>query len=183
VDVRRVVLSVEPHFVPGRKQRVVALMPRKRPDAARYLELALASEMRSCGWRIDVIDRQSHEEVGRRLSEASVFVSLGRREGFGLPAAEAIQAGCYVVGFAGVAGHEFMLEPYAQPVPEDDYLALANSVRRAIALCDEQPLRFAELMASARSAVMSRYSHERERVSVLDAFSGLDLLGSEAVGS
>ena len=49
----------------------------------------------------------SEAEVARDPSGVTVFLSLNKAEGFGLPPAEAIACGCRVVGFHGMAAREF----------------------------------------------------------------------------
>src|SRR5260370_41830022 len=107
--------------------RRLALMPRKRPDDARLLLRMLSARGSLDGWEIVVIENRSESETAELLRSCSVFLSFSSREGFGLPAAEAMACGCYVVGFDGIAGREFFRPEVPSPVADGDVLQFAQT--------------------------------------------------------
>ena len=54
------------------------------------------------------LSQLSHSDVLRHMSISSAFLSFGHPEGFGLPVAEALASGCFVIGYTGLAGREFL---------------------------------------------------------------------------
>lgn len=82
-------------FQPASKRSAIAYMPRKWPD--------LAGRLRSRFSAVDwvPIDGRTESDTAAVLASASVFLSLCRGEGFGLPPVEAMASGCLVCGFAG----------------------------------------------------------------------------------
>lgn len=163
---RRALPGYEPHLVPNiidaelftpaaNRVRRVAWMSRKRPVESTLLRRLLRSDPRSAGVELHDINQVSHEEVARVLGETSVFIALGgpEGEGFGLPAAEAMAAGCLVTGYAGGGGAELFDSPSAWRVPE---LATAELADRALELLDlpDQD----EVRRAGREWVRDRYN-------------------------
>ena len=60
----------------------------------------------SLPWEFTPLSQLSHSDVLRRMSilQHSFFAS----QGFGLPVAEALASGCFVIGYTGLAGREFL---------------------------------------------------------------------------
>ena len=102
-------------------------MPRKRREEVamiRHLVGLMRPDLAAVPWV--EIDAMTHEPIMEILATSAVFLSLQRFEGFGLPAIEAMAAGCLVAGFPGVA-----ISDYAQPdngwwAPDDDIEAAAS---------------------------------------------------------
>ena len=88
----------------GLPPRRLTLMPRKRREEADQILRLLGDRLD--GWEVVEIDRRPEAEVAGLLRESPIFLALGRQEGFGLPAAEAMASGCFVVGFSGFGGRE-----------------------------------------------------------------------------
>lgn len=153
-----------------RNGRVLCYMPRRgQADAEAVLQILRARGVLA-DWRIDPVHGVSEQEVARRLRRSTVFLSSTYQEGFGLPAAEAMACGNYVVGFHGFSGREFFDPDFSRPVPTGDLLALAHAteecLRREMAnpgWCFERGRRAAEF-------IRSTYSPKRERESVLEFF-------------
>jgi glycosyltransferase involved in cell wall biosynthesis len=90
-------------FKPGSKTRTLAYMPRRNDrDVLRILDLGRAN-----AFDLVPIHGVSLPRVAEMLSRAAIFLADGR-EGFGLPALEAMASGCVVVGFAAEGQADFM---------------------------------------------------------------------------
>ena len=111
----------------------VAWFSRKRPREAALLHRLLASDPRMAGVALHDITDETWPAVAEILGAATVFVALGHTEGFGLPVAEALAAGCLVTGYDGGGGLELFDAPGAWPVPEQRPLLLAEQVADLIA--------------------------------------------------
>ena len=96
-----------------------------------------------------------------------MFVALGHTEGFGLPLAEALAAGCLVAGYDGGGGRELFDAPGAWPVPEQRPLLLADRVADLVTRRAE----LRELADLNRSWVMERYSPEITTAALVAAVS------------
>ena len=138
--------------------RTIGYMPRRRDaDARQVLDLL---EIRGCtdNWEIVRIEGRAEEQTAAIFRTCSIFLSFSEREGFGMPPAEAMACGCYVVGFTGLAGREFFEPDICTPVEEGNVLAFAQAAERAMADFDKnsQAVRDRGLAASER--IRSRYS-------------------------
>ena len=99
-------LEVE-YVRPGKKKnRSVAYMPRKNPHDSNVVIALLDRYSGLDDWTFAPIDKLSHKDAISILQEASIFLSFGHPEGFGLPVAEAMACGCAVVGYSGLGGRE-----------------------------------------------------------------------------
>ena len=109
---------------------------------------------------------------------AGFTVVMSPWEGFGLPAAEAMACGNYVIGYHAFGGREFMRSEFSCPVGVGDVLAVASAVERTIEddSRDEDWCISRGLLAS--EFILKQYSTQRERESVVAAYS--DLLGGRS---
>jgi len=139
----------------GERTRSIAFMPRKRPQEAILLKRLLSVADATRDVELHELGGLSETEVAKVLSRTSVFVSLGLFEGFGMPVAEALSAGCLVVGYPAGGGTELFDAPGAFAVPDQRPLLLADEAVRALDLADADDLRRA-----ARQWVLDRYSGE-----------------------
>ena len=129
------------------------------------------------GWELVRLDGLRQTEFAAGLRSSRITLCLPYQEGFGLPAAEAMACGNYVIGFHGFGGREFMRPEFSCPVETGDVLAVAKAVERAIVedSADESWCVSRGKLASA--FVLDAYSRERERESVRAAYA--DLLAIE----
>ncbi len=135
----------------------IAWFPKKRPREGALLRRLLAGDP-----RLADVDRHELVDVERpvvaeRLGRATVFVSLGHSEGFGLPVAEALASECLVVGYDGGGGHELFEAPGAWVVPEQRPLLLLEAVVEAVRRGPERD----GLGAANRDWVLEAYSFAR----------------------
>ncbi len=107
----------------------VCYMPRKLPGHAAGIRARVARERPDVAW--EPIDGASEEDVAAAFRRSAVFLSTQDKEGFGLPAIEAMNCGCLVAGYAGTGRFP---HPYANP--ENGFWAPDRSMGRAAAqLC------------------------------------------------
>jgi Glycosyl transferases group 1 len=159
-------------FYPGATAtgRRVAVMPRRRPaDCAQVLHLL---RTRGClnTWEVVRIEGYSERETADAMRSCAIFLSFSEREGFGMPPAEAMACGCYVIGFTGMGGREFFDPAMSSPVEEGDILAFAKAAEKALLADDKEvhSMRTRALAASKR--ILSEYSPEHQRDDLLRFF-------------
>lgn len=135
--------------------RRMGLMPRKRPDDVRQVLRLLAARGSLDGWEVVFIEGHTESETAELLRSCAIFLSFSTQEGFGLPPAEAMASGCYVVGFPGLAGREYFHPAFSHPVEDGDVLAFAKGVAAALI---EDPTALANKGRAASDYVLRRYS-------------------------
>jgi glycosyltransferase involved in cell wall biosynthesis len=168
--------SVDPRlFFPGdpHHERSIAYMPRRGRDEARQVLGILHGRGALKGWEVMAIGGLCEREVGDRLRSAMIFLSFAYHEGFGLPAAEAMACGAYVIGFHGFGGREFFRPEFSSPIEPGDILGLARAVERVLARETLEPGSCAKLGAAAANFVATEYSPDRERRDVVDTYTAL----------
>jgi glycosyltransferase involved in cell wall biosynthesis len=174
VHIARVVVD-ERVFHPGERPpgRRLGYMPRRRATEQEQLLHMLRS--RGCleGWELVAIDGLTEAQTAAALRDCAVFLSFSEREGFGLPPAEAMASGAYVVGFTGLAGREYFDPSYCAPVAEADLLAFASAVEQALRQHEQEP---AELAAAGRAAakqILGRYHEDGLREDLVAFYDAL----------
>lgn len=165
-------------FVPRPKRRQIAYMPRRR--RADVLTAALLASRRPelAGWDWVPIDGMTVDEVAAVMGESAIFLSGAEREGFGLPGAEAMAAGCRLIGFTGHGQKEYMLPGLADVVAESDVLTMAGFIVDAALEFTEARAVFDERSAAARRLIVEHYGPDQARRALLAAFGSI--LASEA---
>lgn len=152
---RRIPYPIETDlFRPARERtRSIAFMPRKRPQEAMLLKRLLAVTPGAKDVELYELTGLSETEVAEVLGRTSVFIALGLFEGFGLPVAEALSAGCLVVGYPAGGGTELFEAPGTFAVPDQRPLLLVDEAVRLLDLPAADDLREA-----ARQWVVERHS-------------------------
>jgi len=158
---------------PVTKNLAVAFMPRKRREEAsiiRHLVGLMRPDLARVPWiKIDAV---SHERGLEILAECSVFLSLQRFEGLGLPALEAMAAGCLVAGFPGVALSDYAQHDNGWWAPDDDIEAAARAVCAALTTArDQTPVANARIAVGR--AIADRYSAAERDAALLDFFTDM----------
>ncbi len=167
-------------FVPREKRKLVALMRRKRHVEGE----AVMQLVRRCnvgGWDVAPIEQMDQSTVAEILGEAAIFLSFSSEEGFGLPPAEAMAAGCFVVGYTGDGGREFMDPSWCSPIDDQDIVAFASEVARIMGMWDADPDAIRRTAARGREFVSTTYSRDNLRSDLDVAFSSLTSPGSDAL--
>ena len=152
IDVARPVIDGEifhPSSAP--RENTFAFVPtRRRDEVNQILHIVRA---RGLGWQPRPLEGLTEAEMARALQRSALFLSLSDRDGFGLPPAEAMASGCYVVGYPGGGGDEFF---------DPDYCIPATSTAEVIAALEQATqLPESERRAAgerAAAAILGRYS-------------------------
>ncbi|ROH93290.1 FkbM family methyltransferase [Stagnimonas aquatica] len=156
--------------VAGSARAAIAYLPRKQPELARWLRAVwprVFPDLADVEW-IE-IDGLPHAQVLERLRQARYFVSLQHQEGLGLPALEAMAAGCLVLGFAGVGGQEYARPDNGLWVTDGDGPSLLDTLAAALRRERSEPGAF-DAMRRAGQQCVARYSPSAQDDALRQAF-------------
>jgi glycosyltransferase involved in cell wall biosynthesis len=145
--------------------RRLALMPRKRPRDAEQILRLLGDRLE--GWETLPIENANERQTAAMLRSAPIFLALGKREGFGLPAAEAMASGCYVVGFPGLGGRELFEPGFSTALEDGDVLAAAAAVAEQCSRYESRPQELLAAGIRARERICARWSPQSQREALL----------------
>jgi Glycosyl transferases group 1 len=148
-------------------RRRLAVMPRKRPDDVHQVLRLLAAHGSLDGWEVVTIEDRSEAQTAELLRSCAIFLSFSAYEGFGLPPAEAMACGCYVVGFPGLGGREYFDPSFSSPVEEGDVLAFAKAAAAALAA---DPVSRTERARAASRHILASYGLQGQRDDLLGFF-------------
>lgn len=135
---------------PAKRHRI-AYMPRKWRGFAERLRERVGQQVEWCP-----IHGLSEVATAAALAESTIFLHLGRREGFGLPPLEAMASGCLVCGFSGEGTTEFATADNGFWTAEGDFEACAGAVEQALALSADRDA--ARIRTRNGLATAERYS-------------------------
>lgn len=174
VQVARVVVD-ERVFHPGDGPagRRIGYMPRRRAEEQEQLLHILRARGVLDGWELVPIDAMTEAQTAEALRGCAIFLSFSEREGFGLPPAEAMASGAYVVGFTGLAGRDFFDPAHCAPVAEADLLAFAVAVEAALDRYRTDPGALAAAGAAASKHILAQYHEDGLRSDLLGFYDGL----------
>lgn len=168
-------LAIDPHkfAYTERKKLQLAYMPRRRFRDLEILEPLLKKAPALRDVEFVSIHQLTADEAAAKIREALFFMSFAEREGFGLPAAEAMATGAIVMGFTGVGGNEFFTPDVSFPVPEEDVSAFYETVTRVVTEYKTSPSRLDAMRRAASTSILSRYTVEAFQESTLRVFAKL----------
>lgn len=155
-------------------RRRIAFITSRRSIERHALLSTLMARGRLKGWEFVAIEGMSERAVADTLRGAAIFVSLSRLEGFGLPSAEAMACGCYVIGSAGQGGSEYFDPSYCRLI-EENLLALVLAVEDAAHAYDSDPAQFGSVGVRASEAILRRYRTDFLREDLRTVFGGLGI--------
>lgn len=167
-------------FRPTTKEKIIAFMPRRRHDDLAAVIQLLRRRPKLSGWRFEAIEGMSERQTADVLARAAIFLSGSDREGFGLPPAEAMAAGCHVVGFTGDGGREFMLPEFCTVVEDQDLVSFAAAVETIVDSLEQDRSALDVRTTGGRAFVCEAYSSEATRERLEEAFQILIRPGSPA---
>ena len=153
-------VSMKPDDFPYREEKepLITYMPRKRRAEAVQIVAALERRGRIGGYRLQALDDMPRHEISAWMQRSRFFLSLQKHESIGFPAAEAMAAGCIVVGYTGLGAREYFTPETGIPVTEDDTAGLVRALEEAVADYARDPARLDALRRHASAAINARYS-------------------------
>ena len=178
----RIVNAIEPIFRSDQNtQNYMHWMPRKNPLEVQSVLLGIqrAGMLHSQGWIGEALQGLSHAHVAEKLNRAKIFLSFGHPEGFGLPIAEAMASGCWVVGYSGGGGRELFRFGGSEQVPFGDWTAFVQALQRAFTLFADQPRETDLRLQRQALAVRSLYGRSQERATVEIAWQRIEEIFSQ----
>jgi hypothetical protein len=161
--------------LPGRK---IAVMPGRGRNLCTHVLSLLTMRGSLDGWEVADIDGLPQREVAEILRSAAIFLSFSEREGFGMPPAEAMACGCYVVGFTGLGGREFFYPGLCVPVEEGNVLALANMTEQAMSNFNMDASNIRKVALRASTIIRNEYSLEKQTRDIVSFLELLALRGT-----
>ena len=179
--VHRVPVEIEDRFRPLAKERRIALMPRRRREDLIGAVQLMRRSGRMDGWEFVLIDGMTQAQVAEELGRAAIFLFGAEREGFGLPGAEAMAAGCYVVGFTGDGAKEYMTPDCCSVVPDSDVVGMAEMALEAMREFDHDRGALQGRIDLGRTRVLARHGDERVRERLAAVFGDLTAPDSPAL--
>ena len=165
----RIVNSIEPLFTSELpKSSQMYWMPRKNEDHVQAVLLGLkrCALEHSQGWNGAPLSGLTHQKVADALNSARLFLSFGHPEGFGLPIAEAMASGCWVIGYSGGGGNELFRLGASNVVPFGDWHSFVSSIQTVFTRFHQQPREMELLLRRQALAVRTLYSIEEEAKSI-----------------
>lgn len=156
------------------KKRQIAYMPRKRQQEIAILMGCLKNNPAFAGWEFTKIENASPAELDRIFNESLIFLSFSYQEGFGLPPAEAMAAGCIVIGYTGVGGEEFFQSDVGLPILDGDIANFAATLEATVTEYAQTPARLDQLRLTAAEKIRTRYSLDNQRQSLLAAWASIE---------
>jgi hypothetical protein len=138
--------------------RSIAYLTSRRSGEREQLLHTLRARGALDGWELVEIHGRTETQTAELMRGSAVFLSFSDREGFGLPPAEAMASGCFVIGYSGRGGREFFDPEYCAPVPDSDILAFATTVEEVVGLYDKDRDLVVNAGRLASERVLARYS-------------------------
>jgi glycosyltransferase involved in cell wall biosynthesis len=153
------------------RPRRIAFIPRRRPQERQQLLQMLAARSVLDGWELVPIEGRTEQQTADLMRGSAIFLSFSERDGFGLPPAEAMACGCFVVGFTGGGGRDYFDPEYSTPVIGDgDMLAFARAVEEAIRRYDSNPDDLAKAGLLASDRILGRYQEDGLRSDLVSLY-------------
>jgi hypothetical protein len=172
--VQRVRISIDPqlfHLGQNVRPRRIAYMPRRGRDDARQVLAMLNGRGVLDDWSVVALDGLTHAEVADQLRTTRIFLAFTYQEGFGLPAAEAMACGNYVVGHHGFGGREFFRREFSAAIEAGDTLGFVRAVEEAVCNDREHIGWCSERGRKASDFILKEYSLAQEQEDVLTIYS------------
>lgn len=148
----------------------IAYMPRKLRTQAERVVQALKRRPGLADIPVVVIENMSNAERDKVLNESLIFLAFSNMEGFGLPPAEAMAAGCLVIGYTGVGANEFFTAETGFVVEQNDTPRMVAKIEEVIMSYRQDPVPLDRLRARAAKVIGTRYTQDRARKTLLDAW-------------
>ena len=171
-DAHRTTLAVaRPGLNPDHPKKLqIAYMPRKLRSESLRVTGILSQSPALRDVPIVAIENMTNEARDQVLNESLIFLSFSHMEGFGLPPAEAMAAGCLVIGYTGVGGNEYFTDETGFVMEQHDGPGLIRKVCDVVQTYRTDPTPLDRLRAHAASVIGTRYTETIAMQSLLQAW-------------
>ncbi|MEM8580245.1 MAG: glycosyltransferase [Pseudomonadota bacterium] len=156
------------------KKQQIAYMPRKRHEEINTVVRCLTRLPEMAGWPLVRIEGVSALERDTILSESLIFLSFSFQEGFGLPPAEAMAAGCLVIGYTGVGGEEYFSPEYGYPIQDCDIVDFITTIKAVTSAYATDPKPLDRMREHAATHIHTEYNTHRNRTELLRIWAKID---------
>ncbi|HHM04770.1 MAG TPA: glycosyltransferase family 1 protein [Gammaproteobacteria bacterium] len=175
VNVCRFFLSVDPalfYFQRAKKKQICLSRVKSESDAMQVINILKHRDVLE---EFDVVPFVNipQQRVAELMRESLIFLSFGYREGFGLPAAEAMACGCIVIGYHGWGGREFFNPDWSFPIEDGDIIGFSSQVEQVIKRCNADSQYFSAQREQAARFVASQYSLEKEERALVEIWNAI----------
>lgn len=170
----RIINCVEDIFTPSDcKDNIVSWMPRKNASHVQAVlaGLQVSFTSQSTQWKGQPLEGISHTSVASLLGASRLFLAFGHPEGFGLPIAEAMASGCWVVGYSGGGGKELFGFGASSLIEFGDWYSFVRSINDVIHLFEAYPRQTVMRIDRQSAAIKSLYNYDSEHLSIVNAWS------------
>lgn len=169
LDVFRMRLGISKCFkYSGVKKKQIAFMPRKLSEDSNQLFHIITNRLELKDWKFVSINGMNEEQVANILQESAIFLSFNHREGFGLPPVEAMACGCYVIGYSGNGGKEYLNKDFCSPIDDRNIIAFAKEIEAKIKEYDINPKQILEMGKLASNYVINNYNIDQEKEDIVN---------------
>jgi Glycosyl transferases group 1 len=155
------------------KKNVIAFMPRRREMDVKIVVKLLRDRGNVSDFELRPLDNLNHRDIAKAMGEASIFLSFSELEGFGLPPAEAMSAGCVVVGYTGVGGKEYFDAEVGFPIEDGNIKDYVLCVEAVAGRCRRNDAEIASMRQRASARIRERYGRQSHVDQVKRVFSDL----------
>jgi len=144
------------------KKKQICFMPRKLGDDVTQVICILKQRNALKGWNLVAIDNKTEQEVAEIMKESAIFLSFNHKEGFGLPPAEAMSCGCYVIGYSGQGGKEYLKPEFSMPVEDGNIIEFVQKIEEAIKIYEENSQEILSKGKLSSHFILENYSLKNE---------------------
>lgn len=175
LNVHRVRCIVNPDlfYFPQKKTNQICFLARKNLSDLQQVCQILRYRNRLQGFQFVRVLDLPQAELAKIMRESAIFMSFGDPEGFGLPAAEAMAAGCLTVGYHGRGGREFFKPEFSYPIERGNIIGFVEAVEQAIEDWTMRPNQTIAQVKAASHYIRSTYSPENQAQDIITAWSQL----------
>ena len=155
------------------KKKQICFMPRRlRSDIVQVINILKFKGVLE-HWDIRPIENMNEQQVANCMKESAFFLSFNINEGFGMPPAEAMACGCIVVGYPGYGGKEIFNSEFSYPVRDRDVQDYVKTLEVVLKSYEDNKASFVKQSKQASEFILSNYSMDKEKQSILDAWSAI----------
>nr|WP_305908372.1 glycosyltransferase [Methylomarinum sp. Ch1-1]MDP4521197.1 glycosyltransferase [Methylomarinum sp. Ch1-1] len=171
----RFYLSVDPDLFSYQEQKKKQICFSKVKNAQDAMQIINILKFRNALDNFDIIPfvNIQEKEVAKLMKESLIFLSLGNREGFGLPPAEAMACGCITIGYHGWGGEEFFKPDHSFPIDDGNIIGFADTIEKVIRAYNQDNTFFLSERKQAADYIAKTYSLENEKQALINIWNTL----------